>query len=391
MLTIRKVTKSFNARVLFQGADMTVNYGERVALVGPNGAGKSTLFSLILGTDTADSGEVNRDEWTSLGYLAQEGEPVGEETVLDIATGKAGEMDRLEAILQEHEKRGDVSAPAYFDAQAKHEALQNPQAEARARKILRGFGYKEEDFTRPAREFSGGWVMRAHLARLLVIEPDLLLLDEPTNHLDLLSLLWFRSYLKHYPGAVLMISHDRDFMDEIIEKIYEIDNSKLTQWTGNYSSYLKQKEEAWERERRQSAERLTELEAQIESERRAERQRASDLERRAEHERREAEAAAVLSTALAQQGLAERTLREAEQRRADEDAAAFAAQLLREAAEEERLERLGTRAAMSFRNQKLNSGFVTWKDMARVRRHQRRRAAGVLHSLRDLRVRRALN
>jgi len=247
MLTIRKVTKSFNARVLFQGADMTVNYGERVALVGPNGAGKSTLFSLILGTDTADSGEVNRDEWTSLGYLAQEGEPVGEETVLDIATGKAGEMDRLEAILQEHEKRGDVSAPAYFDAQAKHEALQNPQAEARARKILRGFGYKEEDFTRPAREFSGGWVMRAHLARLLVIEPDLLLLDEPTNHLDLLSLLWFRSYLKHYPGAVLMISHDRDFMDEIIEKIYEIDNSKLTQWTGNYSSYLKQKEEAWER------------------------------------------------------------------------------------------------------------------------------------------------
>ena len=94
MLTIRKVTKSFNARVLFQGADMTVNYGERVALVGPNGAGKSTLFSLILGTDTADSGEVNRDEWTSLGYLAQEGEPVGEETVLDIATGKAGEMDR---------------------------------------------------------------------------------------------------------------------------------------------------------------------------------------------------------------------------------------------------------------------------------------------------------
>jgi ATP-binding cassette subfamily F protein 3 len=247
MLTLRKVAKSFNARVLFQNADMTVNYGERVALVGPNGAGKSTLFSLILGTDTQDAGEVNRDEWTSLGYLAQEGEPVADETILDIATGKAGEMDRLEAILQEHEKRGDVSAPAYFDAQAKHEALQNPQAEARARKILRGFGYKEEDFTRPAREFSGGWVMRAHLARLLVIEPDLLLLDEPTNHLDLLSLLWFRSYLKHYPGAVLMISHDRDFMDEIIEKIYEIDNGQLTQWTGNYSSYLKQKEEAWER------------------------------------------------------------------------------------------------------------------------------------------------
>jgi ATP-binding cassette, subfamily F, member 3 len=247
MLTLKDVTKTFNARTLFSGASMTVNYAERVALVGPNGAGKSTLFSLILKKDQPDAGEVIRDEWTTLGFLPQESEPVGEETVLDIATGRAGEIDALENILKQHEASGDVSAPAYQEAHAKHDALNDPQAEIKCKKILRGFGFQEGDFDKPAREFSGGWVMRAHLARLLVMEPDLLLLDEPTNHLDLMSLLWFRQYLKTYPGAILLISHDRDFMDELIETVYDIDESKLQQYTGNYSDYLKQKEEAYER------------------------------------------------------------------------------------------------------------------------------------------------
>jgi ATP-binding cassette subfamily F protein 3 len=247
MLTLREVSKSFNARPLFTGASMTVNYAERVALVGPNGAGKSTLFSLILKTDEPDSGEVIRDEWTTLGFLPQESEPVGEETILDVATGRAGEMERLEVILRDYEARGDVAAPEYNQAHSQHDALNDPQAEAKCKKILKGFGFKEEDFNKPAREYSGGWVMRAHLARLLVIEPDLLLLDEPTNHLDLLSLLWFRNYLKNYPGAILLISHDRDFMDELIETVYEIDESKLLQYQGNYSDYLKQKEENYER------------------------------------------------------------------------------------------------------------------------------------------------
>jgi ATP-binding cassette subfamily F protein 3 len=247
MLTLRDVSKSFNARPLFTGAKMTVNYSERVALVGPNGAGKSTLFSLILGQDTPDSGEIIRDEWTTLGFLPQESEPVGEETILDIATGRAGEVQRLENILKDYEARGDVAAPEYNQAHSQHEALNDPQAEAKCKKILKGFGFKEEDFNRPAREYSGGWVMRAHLARLLVIEPDLLLLDEPTNHLDLLSLMWFRNYLKNYPGAILLISHDRDFMDELIETVYDIDEGRLVAYTGNYSEFLKQKEEAWER------------------------------------------------------------------------------------------------------------------------------------------------
>ncbi len=247
MLTLRNVTKSFNARVLFSGASMTINYGERVALVGPNGAGKSTLFSLILKTDTPDSGEVIRDEWTTTGFLPQESEPVGDETVLEIAVGKAGEIEALEKQLHEFEKAGDVSSPEYFEAHAKHDALQDPQAEAKAKRILKGLGYLEADFSRPAREFSGGWVMRAHMTRLLVMEPDLLLLDEPTNHLDLMSLMWFRNYLKNYQGAILMISHDRDFMDELVQQVYEIDESKLVSYSGNYSDHLQQREENWER------------------------------------------------------------------------------------------------------------------------------------------------
>ena len=247
MLTLRKVTKSFGNRVLFKDASMTVNYAERVALVGPNGAGKSTLFSLILKADTPDSGEIERDEWTTMGHLRQEAEPTGDETLLDVATGKAGELERLEAILREHEKTGDVSSAEYSEAHSMHDALHDPKAEAKAKKLLAGFGFKIEDLERPAREFSGGWIMRAHLARLLVIEPDLLLLDEPTNHLDLMSLLWFRNYLKHYPGAIILISHDRDFMDEVVENVYEVDDGKLTAYSGNYGDYLRQREENHER------------------------------------------------------------------------------------------------------------------------------------------------
>ncbi|MCB1226995.1 MAG: ABC-F family ATP-binding cassette domain-containing protein [Verrucomicrobiales bacterium] len=247
MLTLKDVTKSFNARILFQGANLTINYGERVALVGPNGAGKSTLFSLILKTDEPDSGEVLRDEWTTIGYLPQMSAPIGNETVMQIATGRAHVLPELEKTLRQHEAAGTVDEPAYFEAQAKFDALNDPKVEARAKKILRGLGYKEGEFDRPAREFSGGWVMRAHLTRLLVMEPDLLLLDEPTNHLDLLSLIWFREYLKGFSGALLMISHDRDFMDSLIETVYEIHDTRLIQYKGNYSDHLRQREENHER------------------------------------------------------------------------------------------------------------------------------------------------
>ena len=248
MLTIKKLKKTIGGRTLFEEADMQVNYGERVALVGPNGAGKSTLFSLLLKKDEADSGTIDRDEWTMIGHLAQEGEAIGEETVLDVATGRAGEIPALEKRLKELEEAGTVDIPEYSEASSKHAALSDPKVEAKAKKILVGLGYKQEDFERKAKELSGGWVMRAHLARLLVMEPDLLLLDEPTNHLDLVSLLWLQNYLKTYPGAVLLISHDRQFMDEIIETVYEISECRLHSYSGNYTAYLEERDARYERQ-----------------------------------------------------------------------------------------------------------------------------------------------
>jgi ATP-binding cassette subfamily F protein 3 len=239
---------TFGGRTLFENASLQVNYGERVALVGPNGAGKTTLFSIILKQREPDAGTVERDEWTMVGHLPQEAETLGDETVLDVATGKVEELPQLEKHLHELEKAGDVSSPDYLETHAKYDRLNDPEVETKAKKMLRGLGFKEADFPRPAREMSGGWVMRARLARLLVMEPDLLLLDEPTNHLDLLSLLWLQNYLKNYSGAVLLISHDRAFMDEIITQVHEISERKLIAYTGNYTEFLKQREERYEQQ-----------------------------------------------------------------------------------------------------------------------------------------------
>jgi ATP-binding cassette subfamily F protein 3 len=248
MLSIRELKMSVAGRTLFENASMQVNYGDRVALVGPNGAGKSTLFSLILKRNVPDEGAIDRDAWTMVGYLPQEGEAIGEETVLEVATGRAGEVPALEKKLHALEAAGAVDSPDYMEAHAKHSALNDPQVEAKAKKMLKGLGYKDTDFGRKAREMSGGWVMRAHLARLLVMEPDLLLLDEPTNHLDLVSLLWLQNYLKNYSGALLLISHDRQFMDEIITQVHDIADKKLVHYSGNYSDYLKQREERYEQQ-----------------------------------------------------------------------------------------------------------------------------------------------
>ena len=242
MLTIRNLRKSHGGRVLFDSAAMQVNYGDHVALVGPNGAGKSTLFSIILKRDEPDAGTVQRDEWTMIGYLPQEGEAVGDETALDISTGRGGEVQTLEKKLAELEAQGIVDGSDYLEAHAMHEALSNPRTDAKAKKMLKGLGFSEAEWNRPAKELSGGWVMRAHLARLLVMEPDLLLLDEPTNHLDLLSLLWLQQYLKTCSSALLLISHDREFMDALVDNVYEISAQKLVHYKGNYSEAMLQRE-----------------------------------------------------------------------------------------------------------------------------------------------------
>jgi ATP-binding cassette subfamily F protein 3 len=248
VLTIHKLTKTLGGRCLLREAEMSINWGERVALVGPNGAGKSTLFRMILNEDSPDEGKIERDEYAITGYLPQEaGEPT-DETILEIAMGITPEMIGLLRIIREGEKSGDLSSPEFGKAQDQFTALNGYQLEPKAKKILHGLGFKTDDFNKPAREYSGGWVMRAHLAQLLVMEPDLLMLDEPTNHLDLLSLLWLQRYLLNYSGAILMISHDRDFMDSIIETVVEIDPdaAKLNSYTGNYSAYLEQREARFE-------------------------------------------------------------------------------------------------------------------------------------------------
>jgi ATP-binding cassette subfamily F protein 3 len=248
VLTIHKLTKTLGGRTLLREAEMSINWGERVALVGPNGAGKSTLFRMILDEDSPDEGKIERDEYAITGYLPQEaGEPTNE-TIIEIAMGVTPEMIGLLRTIREHEKTGDLSHPDFAHAQDQFTALNGYQLEPKAKKILHGLGFKSADFNKPACEYSGGWVMRAHLARLLVMEPDLLMLDEPTNHLDLLSLLWLQRYLLNYSGAILMISHDRDFMDSIIETVVEIDPdaAALNSYTGNYSAYLDQREKRYE-------------------------------------------------------------------------------------------------------------------------------------------------
>ena len=241
MLIIRKLTKTLGGRTLFEDADMTINWGERVALVGPNGAGKSTLFKMILKEEDADSGSVEVDDYAITGYLAQEAGDPGDETILEIAIGITPELAKAIRIMREGDASGNTDSPEYHAAQDTFDAANGYQLEPKAKKILAGLGFHPDSFNKPAREFSGGWIMRSHLAKLLVMEPDLLMLDEPTNHLDLMALIWLQQYLKNYPGALLMISHDRDFMDELIETVYEIDEEQLISYTGNYTAYLEQR------------------------------------------------------------------------------------------------------------------------------------------------------
>jgi len=250
VLTIKQLTKTLGGRTLLREAEMSINWGERVALVGPNGAGKSTLFRMILGEDLPDEGSIVRDDYAITGYLPQEAGTPTDETILEIAMGVTPEMIGILRTMHHHEHSGDLSHPDFAKAQDQFNHLNGYQLEPKAKKILNGLGFKQDDFHKPAREYSGGWVMRAHLAQLLVMEPDLLMLDEPTNHLDLISLLWLQRYLLNYSGAILMISHDRDFMDTIIETVVEIDPdaAKLISYPGNYTAFLEQREKRFDQQ-----------------------------------------------------------------------------------------------------------------------------------------------
>ena len=225
MLTISQVTKSFGADVLFEEISLQVNRGDRLGLIGANGSGKSTLFSLILGRDDPDQGTIQLQKNARMGFLPQENAPVGEETVLQLAT-----LQDLSSLDRTHFGTSSESGETDFDREVK------------AKRVLSGLAFRVKDFDRPAKEFSGGWIMRAHLARLLVDEPDLLLLDEPTNHLDLETVVWLQKYLQTYSGALLLISHDRAFLNALVTRIVELDRHQLSFYTGNYDDFVIQKE-----------------------------------------------------------------------------------------------------------------------------------------------------
>jgi len=238
MLTVSGLSKSYGGRPLFEDVSLQVNRGDRIGLIGANGAGKSTLFSLVLKEAVPDTGTVALERNTTVGFLPQESAPSGDETVLELATNISPAMEEVHRLLREHPGEED---PVHHEAFARFSELEGHTLEVKAKRILSGLAFRESDVTKPARTLSGGWIMRAHLARLLVMEPDILMLDEPTNHLDLESLGWFQNYLSKYSGAILAISHDREFLNSICINILEIRHRKLNRYRGNYDAYLSQK------------------------------------------------------------------------------------------------------------------------------------------------------
>lgn len=257
-----KISKSFGGRVLYSNATLQLNAGERWALVGPNGAGKTTLLKIIMGLESVDEGTVTFAKDATLGYLEQETELMGDRTALNEVIESAHEIKQWERkinnlSLKITETPEGATLNKYLDdyahAMERFERLGGYELESKARQILAGLGFPVEDFDKPAKEFSGGWQMRISLSKLLLRRPDVLLLDEPTNHLDLESVQWLERFLSSYGGTVLLVSHDRSFMDACVTHVAALENRMLVTYTGNYSGYLHQREENLEQLRAKRA------------------------------------------------------------------------------------------------------------------------------------------
>lgn len=257
-----KISKSFGGRVLYSNATLQLNAGERWALVGPNGAGKTTLLKIIMGLESADEGTITFAKDATLGYLEQETELMGDRTALNEVIESAHEIKQWERkvnglSIKIAETPEGATLNKYLEdyahAMERFERLGGYALESRARQILAGLGFPVEDFDKPAKEFSGGWQMRISLSKLLLRRPDVLLLDEPTNHLDLESVQWLERFLSSYDGTVLLVSHDRSFMDACVTHVAALENRMLVTYTGNYSGYLHQREENLEQLRAKRA------------------------------------------------------------------------------------------------------------------------------------------
>jgi ATP-binding cassette subfamily F protein 3 len=272
VIQVEVVSKAYGDRVLFRDVTWQLSGRERIGLVGPNGVGKTTLCRILVGLDPPDAGRVSRARETTVGYLPQEAAGEARGSVLGEALSGFPEVWELERQLEAlavrlHESPDDALTTRYGDLQHRFEALGGYRLETEARVILSGLGFREADYARPLVEFSGGWRMRAALARLLLQRPTLLLLDEPTNHLDLESLGWLENYLGAYDGTVVVVSHDRYFLNRMVTTIAELSPAGLELYPGDYDDYLTQREARQallEARARNQAKRVAEIERFIE-------------------------------------------------------------------------------------------------------------------------------
>ena len=246
MIRLDKVGKQNGRQIVFIEASAALQKGEKAGLVGPNGAGKTTLFRMLTGQEPPDEGQVSTDRGITIGYFSQDvGEMAGRSVVAETMDGAgpvsvvAAELKEIEAALADPERMDEMDAlvERYGEVQGRFEELDGYALEGRAYEVLAGLGFSQEMMEGDVGRLSGGWKMRVALARILLMRPDVMLLDEPSNHLDLESLIWLEAFLKGYDGALMMTSHDREFMNRIVTKIVEIDGGQLTTYSGDYAFY----------------------------------------------------------------------------------------------------------------------------------------------------------
>jgi ATPase subunit of ABC transporter with duplicated ATPase domains len=250
MIRLESISKQNGHQIIFIEASASLQKGEKIGLVGPNGAGKTTLFRLATGEDSPDEGQVAVDRGITIGYFSQDvGEMRGRSAVAEVMDGAGpvsavlSELTALEAALADPSRADEMEAliARYGEVQARFEELDGYSLDGRAREVLSGLGFSEEMMDGDVGKLSGGWKMRVALARILLMRPDVMLLDEPSNHLDLESLIWLETFLKGFEGALMLTSHDREFMNRIVTKIIEIDSGTLTSYSGDYGFYEQQR------------------------------------------------------------------------------------------------------------------------------------------------------
>src|SRR5437899_6109069 len=250
IISFANINKQYCKQLLFVDASFQLNPGEKVGLVGPNGSGKTTLFRMIVGEEAPDEGDVSVPKKLAIGYFRQDVDEMSGRSVLDeaiLGSGRAGdlhhELEQLQHAMSDPARAGDLDRilARFGEVQEEYEHLGGYALEAQAREVLHGLGFDDERIDGDGGQLSGGWKMRVGMARVLLGRPDVLLMDEPTNHLDIESIIWLEEFLKGLPGALLMTSHDREFMNRLVTRIAEIDSGEITVYSGNYDFYERER------------------------------------------------------------------------------------------------------------------------------------------------------